>query len=99
MGDTFIVYLVTENAEQLKNDAETLHKIISNYKWNDIKENLFVNAYTSFGLIKENETIHDFSKRIFDSILSQKERGEIFKEAGEIISRNDWNIEEMMSHR
>jgi GGDEF domain-containing protein len=99
VGDTFIVYLVTENVEQLKNDAETLHKIISNYKWNDIKENLFVNAYTSFGLIKENETIHDFSKRIFDSILSQKESGEIFKEAGEKISRNDWNIEEMMSHR
>lgn len=99
VGDTFIVYLVTENAEQLKNDAEILHQIISNYKWNDIQENLFVNAYTSFGQIKENETIHDFSKRIFDSILSQKERGEIFKEAGEIISRDDWNIEEMMSHR
>lgn len=99
VGDTFIVYLVTESIEQLKSDAETLHNIISNYKWNDIKENLFVNAYTSFGLIKENETIHDFSKRIFDSILSQKESGEIFKEAGEDISRKDWNIEEMMSHR
>lgn len=99
VGDTFIVFLVTESIEQLKSDAETLHNIISNYKWNDIKENLFVNAYTSFGLIKENETIHDFSKRIFDSILSQKESGEIFKEAGEDISRKDWNIEEMMSHR
>jgi GGDEF domain-containing protein len=99
VGDTFIVYLVIGSAEQLKNDAEKLHKIVSNYKWNEIQENLFVNAYTSYGLIKENETIHDFSKRIFDSILSQKEGGQIFKEAGEIISRNDWNIEEMMSHR
>ena len=99
VGDTFIVYLVIENAVQLKNDAEMLHKIISSYKWSEIQENLFINAYTSFGLIKENETIHEFSKRIFDSILSQKEYGQVFKQAGETISRGDWNIEEMMSHR
>lgn len=99
VGDTFIVYLILENQTDLESYAAQIHGIINSHNWREIQENLFVNAYTTFGLIGQKETIHDFSKRIFDSILSQKEKGYVFKKIEEKISRGDWDIEQMVSHR
>ena len=99
IGDTFIVYLTLESRNDLEDYAAKLHRIINSHNWNEIQENLYVNAYTTFGFIAESESIHEFSKRIFDSILNQKEKGFVFKQAEEKISREDWNIEQMVSHR
>jgi GGDEF domain-containing protein len=99
VGDTFIVYLIVEKENDLENYASKLHTIINSHNWREIQHNLFVNAYTTFGFLREGEAIHEFSKRIFDSILSQKEQGYIFKGAKEQISRRDWGIEQMVSHR
>lgn len=99
VGDTFIVYLIVQSKVDLESYAAKIHRIINSHNWREIQENLYVNAYTTFGLIGENETVHDFSKRIFDSILTQKEQGYVFNQIKPKISREDWGIEQMVSHR
>lgn len=98
IGDTFIVYLTIEDNVDLEKNAAKLQQIIHSHNWSEIQDNLFVSAYTTFDFIKEKESIHDFSKRIFDSILNQKEQGHIFRKSEDKISRKDWDIEEMVSH-
>lgn len=99
IGDTFIVYLTLDNKSDLQEYASKLHSIVNSHNWKEIQQDLYVNAYTTFGLKTDLETVREFSKRIFDSILNQKESGNVFKPAEEKISRDDWDIEQMVSHR
>jgi GGDEF domain-containing protein len=99
VGDTFIVYLALNNDDALEDYAARLHRIVNSHNWEEIQTNLYVNAYTTFGYISKSESIHHFSKRIFDSILTQKVNGHIFQIAQRKVSRDDWDIDQMVSHR
>lgn len=99
IGDTFIIYKTVKDIVEAEEDSKRFHEIINSYNWKEIDSNLYINTYTTFDILAKDENIESFSKRIFDSLLTQKTTGNVFSRAMEEISRSGWEIHQMVSYR
>lgn len=99
IGDTFIIFLTVDDIEEAENSAKRFHEIVSSHNWKEIKSNLYVNTYTTYGLKGDSEKLNEFAKRIFDSLLTQKTTGIVFDKAMNDIKRKEWEIHQMVSYR